>query len=393
MKTQLLITFATGAIIASVAVVGSNELQRLDTALISANGNANSERQAGAALVARELKQQREERTALTQELNRLEMEIDRLEGERATDIAKLQEDYLLTRSQLEGLLTSSSSQLTVLESSVSRIEGAEYASLIKELNSNMSEHWGVLEARLERNADELEESRNALTELDLKVKERRDTDKMWRELLGPVVQLAGESSVGSGVLLKSLPVGERWRTLVVTAWHVVRDIQGDQGLDTKVPVTIYDQVGAMRIESASLVRHDALIDVAVLEIFSARPFANGADLPTRDTLLSHRVFDPIYAVGCPLGNDPIPTAGELADTSHDIDGMNYWMINAPTFIGNSGGGIFDAESHELLGIFSKIYNYGVTQQTIIPHMGLVTPMATIYSWIEAQDLDFVIPE
>jgi hypothetical protein len=392
MKTQLLITLATGVTIASVAIVGGKELQRLDSALINVSSSADTEREAGAAIVARELKQQREERTALTQELARLALEIERLEGDRAEEVAKLHEEYLQSRTQLEGLLTSSSSQLTVLESSVSRIEGAEYASLIQELNASMKDHWGVLEARMELNSDELVKSRYALSRLGQKIGERRDTNKMWRELLGPTVQLAGESSVGSGVLLKSMPVGERWRTLVLTAWHVVRDIQDDQGLDATVPVTIYDKMGAMRIESASLVRHDAVLDVAILEIYSARPFPNGAALPSHDTLTEHQVFDRVYAVGCPLGNDPIPTAGELADTSHDINGMNYWMINAPTFIGNSGGGIFDAETHELLGIFSKIYNYGVTQQTIIPHMGLVTPMTAIYDWIEAEGLDLAKP-
>ncbi|MFT4708967.1 MAG: hypothetical protein ACI9D0_001169 [Bacteroidia bacterium] len=392
MKTQLWILFSTGAILASVAVVGGKELTRIDGALVQARNSADSEREAGAAVIARELKQQREERTALTQEVTRLELEIQRLEGERSIEIAELQENYLKSREQLESLLNSSSSQLTVLESSVSRIEGAEYASLIQELNANMNDQWGALEARLDTNSSELVKSLSALNKLDERLKQRRDTQKMWRELLGPVVQLAGDSSVGSGVLLQSMPVDERWRTLVVTAWHVVRDIQGTQGLDTTVPVTIYDQVGVVRIESAKLVKHDARIDVAILEIFSSRPFANGAKLPSVDSLARHAVFDRVYAVGCPLGNDPIPTAGELADTSHDIDGQNYWMINAPTFIGNSGGGIFDAESHELLGIFSKIYNYGAAQQTIIPHMGLVTPMGAIYDWIEAEGLDLDQP-
>jgi hypothetical protein len=293
---------------------------------------------------------------------------------------------------QLEELLTSSNSQLTVLESSVSRLEGAEFDTLIQNLNASMKDQWGVLEARLKLNSGELERSRSALDALDQRLRRKRDTDQMWRELLGPVVQLAGENSVGSGVLLQSMPVGDKWRTMVVTAWHVVRDIQDDAGLQAKVPVTIYDQVGVVRTESATLVRHDPLIDVALLELTSSRPFVNGAKLATYDSLAQHRVFDRVYAVGCPLGNDPIPTAGELADTSHDIDGQNYWMINAPTFIGNSGGGIFDAETHELLGIFSKIYNYGVAQQTIIPHMGLVTPMTTIYDWIAEEGLDLSSP-
>jgi hypothetical protein len=58
-------------------------------------------------------------------------------------------------------------------------------------------------------------------------------------------------------------------------------------------------------------------------------------------------------------------------------------MINAPTYIGNSGGGIFDAQTHELIGIFSKIYNYGTSRPTVVPHMGLVVPLTKVYAWLD----------
>ena len=56
-------------------------------------------------------------------------------------------------------------------------------------------------------------------------------------------------------------------------------------------------------------------------------------------------VWDPIYAVGCPLGNDPIPTQGEISSLSNELNGSNYWMINAPTYFGNSGGGVYLADT------------------------------------------------
>jgi hypothetical protein len=65
-------------------------------------------------------------------------------------------------------------------------------------------------------------------------------------------------------------------------------------------------------------------------------------------------------------------------------------MISAPTYIGNSGGGIFDAESHELLGIFSKIYTHGSVRATIVPHMGLVTPLEKIYDWFETTEYGYL---
>jgi hypothetical protein len=60
-------------------------------------------------------------------------------------------------------------------------------------------------------------------------------------------------------------------------------------------------------------------------------------------------------------------------------------MINAPTYIGNSGGGIFDGQTLELIGLFSKIYNHGSVRPTIVPHMGLVTPLAAVLDWLEEQ--------
>ena len=72
---------------------------------------------------------------------------------------------------------------------------------------------------------------------------------------------------------------------------------------------------------------------------------------------------------------------------------MNYWMINAPTYIGNSGGGIFDARTHELLGVFSKIYTHGTLRPTIVPHMGLATPLHEVYPWLAEEGFGFLVPD
>jgi hypothetical protein len=217
----------------------------------------------------------------------------------------------------------------------------------------------------------------------------------MWRELVGPVVQLAGESSVGSGVLLRSeaRPEGG-YRTPILTAWHVVRDIQGDPPeLALPVPVQIYREDGTTRREQAKLLAHDPKLDAALLELVTSDELEFGAQLAPRSRLTQARIFDTVVAVGCPLGNDPIPTRGEIATCNHEVDGEHYWMINAPTYIGNSGGGIFDAESHELLGLFSKIYTHGSLRPTIVPHMGLVTPLDRVYDWLARVGHGDVVPD
>jgi hypothetical protein len=222
-----------------------------------------------------------------------------------------------------------------------------------------------------------------------------RDTDRMWKELVGPTVQLQGESTVGSGVLLRSelIEQPDIYRTYLITAWHVVRDIQsGEDKAEMPVPVTIYGQDGRLWHETARLLRHHAGIDAALLVLNTTRRIDCGAELASPARIANARIFEQVYAVGCPLGNDPIPTFGEIADVRHVVDGESYWMISAPTYIGNSGGGIFDAEDHRLLGIFSKIYTHGALRPTVVPHMGLVTPMSSVYVWLESVGYAQVVP-
>ena len=230
---------------------------------------------------------------------------------------------------------------------------------------------------------------------LEAGLRSARDVVRMWRDIVGPVVQLAGDVSVGSGVLLHSEPDAESGihRTHLLTAWHVVRDIQGDlENTGMPVPVFIYDADGDVTEERAELLVFNPDLDAALLVLTTESPLESGAAMASRERLEDVRIFDSVYAVGCPLGNDPIPTYGEVATIRHRVDGESYWMINAPTYIGNSGGGIFDSETHELLGIFSKIYTHGTLRPTIVPHMGLVTPLITIYDWLEEQGYGEIVP-
>lgn len=230
---------------------------------------------------------------------------------------------------------------------------------------------------RLER---ELENERQAIDD-------SHDSELLWDRLLAPVVQLAGPTSVGSGVLLESKPHpdGEGSRTFLLTAWHVVRDMQSDPSrMDAAVPVQIYLEDGSLRHEIGRTLCRNVDLDVCLVELLSRTPVPRGARLAGRERVAGARAFEEICAVGCPLGTDPVPSFGQISSASHLVDGAKYWMINAPTYIGNSGGGIFDADSYELLGVFSKIYNHGTARPTIVPHMGLVMPIDAVYEWLES---------
>jgi len=182
------------------------------------------------------------------------------------------------------------------------------------QLRTRVEDRWKALDELANRALGSAESAHESVEELSRNV--RRDPQGMWHDLLGPTVQLMGEETVGTGVLLASEPVAgtEEFVTYVLTAWHVIRDIQSTpQSTSTPVPVTIYSSDGSLRSETAQLIRYDATLDVALLKLNSTRAVESGAKLAPREHLGDVRIFERIYAVGCPLGNDPIPTHGSIS--------------------------------------------------------------------------------
>jgi S1-C subfamily serine protease len=339
------------------------------------------ERDLGQALVGseRELAAERAERERLERRLDMLALAL----GESAGMVARL-------RSKLESWECSwGEREPEALEREIAALRGE-----LEQRSHTLAELAEGAARRVSEEGERLTELRSRIDGLD----RGRDVDGMWREIVGPVVQLAGDATVGSGVLLESRPRPEGgFTTYMVTSWHVVRDIYGSpERVATPVPVRIYLPEGGLRRETASMVAYDVPLDVALLVLDTEVAVPCGARLASRERVAGVRIFDPVYAVGCPLGNDPIPTAGEIAATQHEVDGARYWMISAPTYIGNSGGGIFDAQTHELVGIFSKIYTHGAMRSTIVPHMGLATPLSMIYGWLDevgqSQVVDLQVP-
>ena len=276
------------------------------------------------------------------------------------------------------------------VDSTLADIDGR--AAEFRAAEQRLEQRVAAAEADLFAARELVERQRERLEEIESSVTEPLDSAELWRRLMGPVVQIAGRYTVGSGVLLASQPrpVGAGHRTFVLTAWHVVRDVQENPERPTDpVPISIYLEGGGRRSETARLLAHDRALDVALLELNTDQPVPHGARLASPSRLAQLRPFDPITAVGCPLGNDPIPTMGQVASADHRVEDTRYLMINAPTYIGNSGGAIYDGNSLELIGIFSKIYNHGTSRPTIVPHMGLVMPLDAVYEWLESQDYLF----
>lgn len=380
--SRLVPVLAAGAVLASAGVVWRHQgglERRIDE---SARVEANRERE-------------------LRDRLARVQEELDAVRGELGTALTRIETaDALALRlERAESDLGTIGSTIEAQAGALVQLEQAQ-AGLGPDLEQRLAEQEARLRTRTEALGHLLDstqkatiESQTRLAQLDQQLSTPPDLHGMWADFVGPVVQLAGDSSVGSGILLPSEPVESGYRTYLLTAWHVVRDIQGDPpDLEHPVPTRVYREDGSTVDREARLLRHDPTIDVALLELVSDEPLEFGARLASRDRLAQAQIFEAVVAVGCPLGNDPIPTRGEIATCQHVVDGETYWMINAPTYIGNSGGGIFDGETRELLGIFSKIYTHGSLRPTIVPHMGLVTPLTKVYDWLETVGYASIVP-
>lgn len=240
--------------------------------------------------------------------------------------------------------------------------------------------------------AMKLSETRTAVATLAGQI--YRDPNELTNKLLLPTVQLNGHDTVGSGTIIFSgeNPATKRVETYALTSHHVVRNILADtpRAANDGFDVTVY--LGSERIiVKGKMVSHRQKIDAALIRLFTDRKLPYVASVLPRTEAGDVKVWEPVCAVGCPLGNDPVPSHGEVSSLSNELNGANYWMINAPTYFGNSGGGVYRTDTKQMIGVFSKIYTHGKGNPVVVPHMGLCTPIDQIYEWLAAEKLDHLL--
>ena len=258
--------------------------------------------------------------------------------------------------------------------------------------------------ARLEESVRRAHESVDLLAGLTherferLKQSREHAAPDVARALLHPSVQVNAKGGAGGGTIVYSRPEkAEAYGTYVLTAFHVVaksvhKDEHGREQRRT-VAVTVYRADGSEdeRIESDLLAWNEKR-DVALLRLRSSRPFAV-ARLAGAERLSTIAVFTRVTAVGCPLGHDPLPSQGEITTLRKDVQGERFWMMSAPTIFGNSGGGVFERESLEFIGVSAMLCTFDNPGATPVPHMGILIPLASIRQWLATTEYGYVVVE
>lgn len=219
-----------------------------------------------------------------------------------------------------------------------------------------------------------------------------REAAALGRSILHPSVQVTARGGVGGGTLVRSEPEeGERCGSYVLTAFHVVQKA-ADKDDPGTIRVRLYRESGAPSEQvDAELLLSDERRDLALLKLKSERRYPFAARLATRDRIRDTAVFTPIYAVGCPLGHDPLPTSGEITTLRKDVNGERFWMMNAPTIFGNSGGGVFHRETMEMLGVSAMICTFENPVTTPVPHLGILVPMDAVADWLRANHYGYLV--
>ena len=237
----------------------------------------------------------------------------------------------------------------------------------------------------------------NAVRLGDIGPETELSSERGKRLMIQPTVQLRGNGTVGSAVVVYSGPFAEdaspeRHCNLALTAFHVVAEVLGNR-LDREIDaVKLFfpgtdQEAGAL---TARLIAYDKAKDIALLSLGTEMRLPGLAHLQDDALLGELDIFSQACAVGCPLGSNPVATMGQITAVDKEVDGEKFWMINAPTYFGNSGGGVYSVPDCNLIGIFSMIYTYGKAKPRLVPHMGLFLPLGTIRRWLDNEGLGFV---
>lgn len=274
--------------------------------------------------------------------------------------------------------------EVAALRADLARLS-AEYGEL-RDRQEQLSVGFAHADARMEQGLHRLEVL-DASLDPDFAASSAAEMREALRnDVLRPVFQIVGDEAVGSGVLVQRGRDERGPYYLALSCYHVLRDIVAEapkaQLADFRFRLDFDQLEDAPRDVRARLLFEDEARDLALLRIDTPRdlgPVARIAPLARAENV---QPFTPVYTVGCPLGTGVQATLGEVTRSNWTVDGQPYWMVSSPAYFGNSGGGVFLAESHELAGIFSKIYTHGSYRPQVVTHMGLAVPLPALHAWL-----------
>lgn len=232
----------------------------------------------------------------------------------------------------------------------------------------------------------------------------------LHERVLYPIVRVRAEKAGGSGTIIysKQKESSDEFETYVLTNHHVIKglitvDNRWDSVVKRKIDkeylmpasVEVFSYVYMSRLDSgqtfkAEVVAYDETHDLAVLRLDSPTKAPYVAKLYPKGKDREIKLFMDVWCSGCSLGHEPLVNKGQITALRETLENKLYWMSNANSIFGNSGGAIFLAETGEFIGVPSRVtalqLGFGVD---IMTWMSFFAPIPRIYEFFEEQELHF----
>jgi S1-C subfamily serine protease len=228
-------------------------------------------------------------------------------------------------------------------------------------------------------------------------------------KMIYPMVRVRTREAGGSGTIIyseKDPEKPEEFLTFILTNHHVVsgaigykkeydslqkKEIKREEFGEISVDVFDYvriSEIVSSNVHRATIVTYDEQKDIAILKLDTPKPMRHVAELIPEKEISKIKIFTPIYTVGCSLLHEPFQNHGQISSLKEIIEGQNFWMSNANSIFGNSGGAVFDEETMKMIGIPARITTTGM--DNVVSWMGFLIPIDIIYRFFRDQELLFL---
>ena len=234
------------------------------------------------------------------------------------------------------------------------------------------------------------------------------ELDSKMSQLLYPVVRVLSGTGGGSGTVVYSEDregLGEH-QTFILTNHHVVDNLirveRKWNNLKQKYEYVEDNELAEVELFSyanggktvtrtpvkAEIIAWDRDEDMAVLKLLHPFPVKDVARLMPADKVL--KLFQEVYAVGCPLLVDPIFTKGEVTDLEYIIDKRPFVATSADIIWGNSGGALYAkfGDEYFFVGIPSR---GSIAYFQAVTYMGYSITPERMRKFITVNKLDFLV--
>lgn len=201
----------------------------------------------------------------------------------------------------------------------------------------------------------------------------------MRNEIVRPAVRICPVGAVGSGILFHAEHNDIKGNNIyyVLTCYHVVRDDLIQSGKSPELEVF---QGSFPRKFNTNILAQNEFHDLAIVSFeteqnFQLARFASVAEGSALDS------FDWVVLASCPNGVEPIPTFGHITKPDVEIAMHTFLQLNVEATYGSSGGGVFDPETRELVGIYGRIQQK-VSASIMPSNLGYAVPTRQINDFL-----------